>query len=348
MTLTRRSMLMSGAAALLTAYSPAVSAQNEQATGMILRRVPRPGEDPDFFLFGQPGDHVPTGEPVIIDYSGIRVVVHYPLYTRNARLVVFSHGALADPQVYRRIIDHWVSHGFMVAAPIHDDSVFERGLLARRTAVSGEAVWEVDKVLNDSAAWDARCEACRLPLDAPERLGNTVDMRIDTERPIIIGHEFGAYVAQLLLGANVTVSNGKRQSFYDSRWYAGCLLSPQGAGIMGLDDNSWEAISKPMMIVQGELETDFTGQEPIRKIDPFQKSVAGNKHLMWFPKGDRLLYSGPRAGVNEEGAMRFENLKAVTTAFIDAYANYDADTFKLLVGGWAQISTRDDVLSRYR
>lgn len=347
MTIRRRSVLMSGAAALLAAYSGASAAQ-EQAEGMILRRSPLPDEDKDFFRFGQSGGNIPTGQPLIVQYSGVRVMVHYPLYTRKARLVVFSHGALADPQIYRRLIDQWVSHGFIVAAPIHDDSIFERGLLARRTGVGGTAVWEIDRVLNDSSAWDARCEACRAPLDAPERLGNTIDMEINVERPIIIGHEFGAYVAQLLLGASVTVDDGSRRNFADSRWYAGCLMSPQGVGIMGLDDTSWANVARPMMVVQGELETDFTGQEPNRKIDPFRLSVAGNKHLAWFPKGDRLLYSGPRAGLSAETSVAFENLRAITTAFVDAYANYNAKTFDLLVGDWAERATLGEVVTRYR
>lgn len=342
----RRSVLMSGAAALVAAYSPVFAQEQEQ--GMVLRRSPAPGEDPNFFRFGQPGKLLPTNEPLVVQYDGVRVMVHYPLYTRKARLVVFSHGALADPQIYRLLIDHWVSHGFVVAAPIHDDSVFERGLLARRTGAEGTAVWEIDRVLNDSAAWDARCEACRAPLNTPERLGNTIDMEINVERPIIIGHEFGAYVAQLLLGAVVTIADGTRRNFYDSRWFAGCLMSPQGTGIMGLDEDSWSKITKPLMIVQGELESDFTGQTPVQKIEPYNRAVAGNKHLVWFPTGDRLLYSGPRAGVSASSTETFENLRAITAAFIDAYANYNADTFNLLVSDWAERATLGGVVTRYR
>lgn len=339
-----RRQLMTGAAAVLATMSPALSTAQE----MILRRPPEPGEDPEFVRYGQQGDFIPNGKPLIVSYDSLRVVVHYPRYTRKARLVVFSHGALADPQVYRLLIDHWVSHGFVVAAPIHDDSVFERGLLARRTSVTGSTTWEIDKVLNDSAAWDARCEACRSPLDQPERLGNTVDMEIDTERPIIIGHEFGAFVAQLLLGTVVEVENGVRRNFEDGRWFAGCMLSPQGPGIMGLAEDSWSRVTRPLMVVQGALETDFTLQSPEHKVSPFELSPAGNKHLVWFKSGDRLLYSGPRAGTSGKSGQRFEYLRAVTAAWLDAYGNYNAETFGRIAADWVDRATLGEVTTRYR
>lgn len=315
---------------------------------MVLRRSITPGEDPEFFRYGQPGKLLPTGQPLVIEHQNVRMMVNFPRYTRKARLLVFSHGALADPQIYRLLIDHWVSHGFVVVSPIHDDSVFERGLLARRTSAAGTAVWEIDRVLNDSGAWDARCEACRTPLNYLDRLNATLDMELNVERPIIVGHEFGAYVAQLLLGAVVSIDDGTRRNFVDARWSSGCLLSPQGAGIMGLDKSSWDKVDRPVMVVQGAKESDFTLQQPLEKIEMFERCKPGNKHLAWFEEGDRLLYSGPRAGTKRTREADFESLKSVTTAWLDAYANYNAETFDLLVGDWVDRATLGKVITRYR
>lgn len=346
MAMNRRTMLMRGAAAVLATTSP-VFAQ-EQERGMVLRRPIGVGEDPSFYAFTQPGGWLPTGEPVIAQLGMQRLVIHYPRYTLNARVVVFSHGALGDPQMYRLLIDHWVSHGFVVIAPVHDDSVFERGLLARVTSASGHSVWEIDRILNDSVAWDARCESCRAVLDNIDRLAQTVEMEFNIERPIIIGHEFGSYVAQLLLGAKVTTEDGTRRDFGDPRWFSGMLLSAQGKGIMGLDEASWENITRPMIVIQGALEQDFTKQQPAEKMDPFSLSTAGNKHLAWFKNGDRLLYSGPRAGTGQVSAHEFENLKGVTAAFNQAYGNYDSALFTKLAGNWLDRATADTVQTRYR
>lgn len=337
---------MGGAAALLAAYSPAFG--QEQEEGMVLRRPPNPGEDPDFFRYGQPGKLLPTGQPVVIEYENVRVMVNFPRYTRKSPLIVFSHGALADPQIYRQLIDHWVSNGFTVASPIHDDSVFERGLLARHTANSGQTDWDMDSVLNDSDAWDARCEACRLPLNHVDRISATLDMELNIDRPIIIGHEFGAFVAQLLLGTKVTVDNGKRRTFLDARWSAACLLSPQGAGIMGLDDTSWDDVERPFMVVQGGSESDFTGQDPMHKIEIFEKAKPGNKHLAWFKDGDRLMFSGPRAGTKYTKQAEFEAIEAITACWLDAYGNYNQSALDLLVSDWAERASLGVVVTRYR
>lgn len=337
---------MSGAAALLAASFPAHGQDQEE--GMVLRRPKRPGEDDYLYLYGQLGPRVPATNAMMVRSNDLNIVVHYPRYTYRAPLVVFSHGALGDPQVYRSILDHWVSHGFVVAAPVHDDSIFQRGLLARRAGAGDAGVWEIDKLLNDSQAWIDRARACVRPLDIYDRLSETIQIKIDIDRPIIIGHELGAFVAGLELGTIATSSEGNRIAIADPRWFAGCLLSPQGAGFMGLDDKSWEGVTRPLLVIQGGEERDFTNQTPAQKIDPFWKSPVGNKHLGWFPTGDRQMFTDSHIGIGDKTPEDFENLCGLTTAFLDAYANYKDDVFQMLAGDWLYRASLRKVETNYR
>jgi len=315
---------------------------------LVMRRSPIPGEDPHWYAFGQNGPWNPHSEPFIVPYEAARVVVHAPRGVKTGRLVVFSHGALTDPLVYRPLLQHWASHGFVVAAPVHDDSIFMRGLLARRAEAKGGSSWDVDRVLNDALAWDGRCEACRLPLEHVDRIQKVIGYSINTERPIIIGHEFGAYVVQLLLGAKVVADIGKPLKFIDPRWYAGMMFSPQGVGVIGLTEDSWSGVSKPFMVAQAGLDADFTGQTAEQRLDAFNRSAPGNKHLAWFPHARRNLPIGPSAGGSQAETTQFEDFRAITTAFLYAYSNYDEAVFHQLITDWPERATLKRVRTAYR
>lgn len=342
--LTRRSLL-AGAAALMATGARGQAGLEEN---IILRRTREPGEDPLFYDLGQQGPYNVLPDPIVVPLGRGRTVVNRPLGRAGGPLLVFSHGALADPLAYRQLLRHWASHGFVVAAPVHDDSIFESGMSARLAEARGASSWEVDRFLNDAYAWEARTEACRNVLEHPDLLSAAIDFEVDATRPLIAGHEFGAFVVQLLLGASVTDDKGEQRTFADDRWFAGCILSGQGSGIMGLSESSWDRVARPLLVVQGGLETDYTRQEPIERIAAFTKSMPGNKHLAWFANGRRNLYLGPSAGRAGDELQLFEDLKGVSTGFLRAYAELDDGLFQKIASDWPDRASLGRVAMRYR
>jgi len=318
------------------------------AENLVMRRPPDAGEDMQWYGLGQNGPYNPNVEPILVPFKNARLMVHAPRGVKSGRLVVFSHGALNDPTVYRPVLQHWASHGFVVVAPIHDDSTFQSGLLTRQAGVRGDVTWEVSRVLNDALAWDSRCESCRLALEHSDLISKTVGFEVNIERPIIAGHEFGAYVVQLLMGAKVDVDFDRPLKFSDSRWYAGLMVSPQGAGIMGLTEHSWDAITQPFMVIEPGLDSDFTGQTQQQRLDPFWRSPPNYKHLALFPDARRNLPIGPRAGGGEKDLAQFENFKSISTAFLRAYADRDEDIFSKLLTDWPERATLGRVKTAYR
>jgi len=349
MRIDRREFLAGGLAGGIAGLHPGRATPADGDPPVLRRRI-GPTEDKRWYDLAQSGPYQAQPEPALMPLGQGKALVHAPRGLKSAPLVVFSHGALTDPIAYRPLLQHWVSHGFVVVAPKHDDSILERGLLTRTSSANGSSTWDVDRVLNDANAWDARVEACRVPLEHADIIGKAVGVNVSTDRPIIAGHEFGAYTAQLILGASVLNDVGKSLSFEDPRWYAGLLLSPQGPGIMGLSDGSWERLSRPTMFVQAGRESDFTGQSPGTKIDAFKRSPPGHKYLAWFDDAGRNLYTGPRAG-REEGARDarlFEDMKAETTAYLTAYANQDVSMYDALTGEWPSRATFGRMQTRVR
>ena len=80
----------------------ATAAQAKQEN-LIMRRTPVPGEDLRWYEMGQNGPYNPYDEPFVVPFQTTRLMVHAPRGVKSGRLVVFSHGALTDPQIYRSI-----------------------------------------------------------------------------------------------------------------------------------------------------------------------------------------------------------------------------------------------------
>lgn len=317
---------------------------------LVLRRPRREREDRDWYLLTQRGPFVPSPKPATIPFGRGRVIVHWPKDYDQGHLVVFSHAALADPIIYRPLLQHWASHGFVVVAPVHDDSLQERGLLTRRATGVGSAVWEVDRILNDVLAWSDRVNQCSTGLDNAELIAKAIQMKVLTQRPIIVGHDFGAYVTQLLLGTKVVTEGQRPFAPVDDRWFGGIAMSPQGPGIMGLSESSWDELRRPLLVVEAALEQDFTGQTAADKIACYTRSPPGYKHLAWFGQGPRSIYAGSpaQAGDNRAETLMVEDLKAVTTAFLIAYAKYDREMFERIQLDWPQGATQNRITARHR
>lgn len=315
---------------------------------MVLRRPPQDGEDPFLYKMSQPGPYLPFPDIRFISIDGIRVLVQNPQGVDSGRLIVFSHGALVDPRSYRRMIDHWASHGFVVAAPIHNDGLFERGLETRQFDAVGSGRWEVEEVMNDVAAWKNRVFSCSIVLDRISLVANTIDMKIEVDRPLIYGHEYGAYTAALALGMQPRDAKGDVVDLLESRWYAGCLMAPQGPGIMGIDQGSFAEVSKPFAMIQGGKYEGFIAQDPKARVEGFSLAPAGNKHLIWASDSAEDVFFGPLAGTNEGNKRAFEDILAMTAIFATAYGDYDEEAFARLAGDWMRRATYDRLLSWYR
>ena len=327
MQLTRRAFV---AATLGTPLANAARA----ADGFL--RPPPSSTDPRYAAYSLQGAYAASESPLamVLPRLRTRVLVFYPAGAPSGRLVVFSHGLLSEPQVYRALLGHWATHGFVVACPIHDDSLMERGLRMRSAAADGGAAWNLGGVAGDAEAWRARAQACISALDEVATISNAINMVALSERPLVAGHGFGAFTGMLLSGATARSKEGDTLAIPDQRFYASALLSPYGEGAFGLDASSWEGVARPVLAVTGKGDFDASGQDGIRRTDVFTKSPAGYKHLAMIRDATPGMFTGQRAGSDPRELMRFDDVKAVTTAFMKAYGYHDTQAFADICGDW--------------
>jgi hypothetical protein len=318
----------------LAAGGLTLGAFNVKAQQLIIRPEVS-GTDPRYAAYATAGEFLHPTSPLAFNTEVSRVFVFYPEGVKNAQIVVFSHGALSDPFTYRDLLWHWASHGFVVVAPLHDDAIIKNGPSLRRLK-NGLSDWPIPALLEDTNAWSNRLLACRSCLDMAGAIKKQTGIDIDFARPVIAGHGYGAYIAALAIGATVLDQNKNRRSFRDTRFFSAICFSPQGPGVMGLDEQSWASIQQPMLSLVAENEIDFTEQPWKKKGESFKLAAPGYKHFGMLKGGSTNSFSGQMAGGGNDETRVYEVVKAFTTGFLEAYADYDPIAFKDLTSNFFQ------------
>jgi hypothetical protein len=142
----------------------------------------------------------------------------------------------------------------------------------------------------------------------------------------------------LLAGATVDISR-KPRGFADPIPKAFLLISPPGKGQQGLTDQSWSAVSRPVMVVTGTRDPGSKNQDPSWRLDAYQLSPPGGKFAVFIEGASHASVIGLRSEVNaaaaggpgagaapsaEDEATIFEAVRAATLAFWQAYLTGDA------------------------
>lgn len=323
MKIDRRTFLGSIAASVFVAYRPAGAQEGPNIIRPLLEGVSNAMSE-----MAQDGPFLYPSSPTIINASDSRHYLFVPKDIKAFRVVVFSHGALSDPMSYKGLINHWVSHGFLVVAPIHDDAIIESGPTLRRNKAGQVSEWPISALLEDTVAWKTRIDRCVEALDAARDIAVDQGYELILDRVIVAGHGYGAYTAQMLMGATVTSKDGQRISFRDDRFFAGIAMSPQGPGIMGFDDDSWKDIDSPMLFLLAENDDDFTGQPWGVKAEAFNLCKPNYKHMGLVKGANPTVFSQGVDKAASKGVNIFHCVKAMSVCFLKAYGNYEEAAFK--------------------
>lgn len=283
-------------------------------------------------------------------FNGIdaRYFFFVPASSDPLRLVVFSHGALSDPTSYRNLLFHWASHGFVVAAPLHDDAILETGPTLRKNKAGEVSRWPVSELLEDPKAWKARVDRCVEAIEIAREFARIGRFDLNLERTVIAGHGYGAYIAQLVMGAEVRGAGDRLLRFRDDRFFAGICMAPQGPGIMGLTEESWKNVTSPMLHMISEGESDFTQQDWRTRALAYERAAPGYKHLALLRGGGPTLFTRTTDAIPDGGISPQLGAKAISTAFLKAYGNYDEAAFRDLSTDFFTRTSKGVVEERHR
>jgi hypothetical protein len=100
------------------------------------------------------------------------------------------------------------------------------------------------------------------------------------------------------------------------------MLSPEGAGEMGLTERSWDNFQIPMLLMYGEHDGGPRKQVPAWRSEPFHKSPPGNKFAVELEGATHMAFAGPFLLTDLQTRI-FRFAKLETLAFWDAYLKDD-------------------------
>lgn len=254
----------------------------------------------------------------------VAVWAQYPWRTDPAPVVVLAHGLGSSERGYAALGARLASHGYTVLHPqFLDPFPVVRGRLGMR--LSDQHTWPRDparraamhEMLFSPTHWAFRVARVHSVVDSLASQRH-LPVTLRPDQVLIAGHSYGAYTAQLVLGARLTGVPVPTEAFRHDAVAAGVLLSPQGSGDRGLTPRSWEAVTAPLLVVTGSRDLGPHGEGLSWRREPFDAAHSRSRHLVVVRGGDHLLggIDAIRANAADDGGT-VHAIASVCAAFAD-------------------------------
>lgn len=246
-------------------------------------------------------------------------------------LIVYSHGAFGSRDNYKPLVEHWVSHGYVVVQPTHSDSL---SLMDRDERIEALRGFRRNKngVFRD---WRNRPKDVSFVIDSLDEIAKRLPAlkgKIDLERIGLGGHSYGAHTSQVIGGVRPVLPGGGPVDLRDKRVGCVLLISPQGRGRL-LKEPSWATLAAPMMTVTGSRDKGRNGDGAMWRTEPFRFCPPGDKVLVWIEGADHG-FGGIAGSVRLKGHRKNQThvdiVRAASLTFWDAWLKEDAAAKKAL------------------
>lgn len=241
--------------------------------------------------------------------------------TKNAPLLLFSHGLGGSRENGKYLGQHWAARGYVCVFMQHagsDEAVWKdagRGqrLGAMREAASGEnlmlRVKDVPAVIDQLAVWN-------------QEQGHFLAGRLDLARIGMSGHSFGAVTTQAVSGQ---VAARGLISSTDPRIQAACAFSPSSPRA-GSAEAAFGSVRIPWMLMTGTEDVSPIGGIDVEsRLGVFPALPAGGKYEV-------VLFGAKHSAFGDGVERRLEHARnpnhhrvilALSTAFWDACLKKD-------------------------
>lgn len=255
----------------------------------------------------------------------LTVNLYYPATGEHFPLVLFSHGNFASNNKYNKVIEHWVSHGYTVIAPNHEDCCgMVRGIF--------NSLWYGNFGLIEQRMNDLSFLLDSIP--KIETVSPDFKNKADLNNIAASGHSFGAFSAQQFGGAGTLNTETDRYIYYrDERIKAIVAISPPGPMFDEITKDSWQQVTTPMMVTTGTWDVDasFSPDWQLHKM-AFDTAKPDHKYALITQGADHylgnLICRPEREQEPQTDALNM--LNASTTSFLNAYLKADESALNFI------------------
>ena len=255
-----------------------------------------------------------------------------------AKLIVFSHNLISDPTIFRNYFEYLTSHGYAIVAPIHNDISVLRSATnqaANSSIISGNLNNSDLQIslADNNELYEKRVSQCLQILDVIPKLSNLLKTAIDSEKPVIMGHGYGAFVTQLLSGMVINRPSGMFRS-KQIPWTAAIMLDPYGPGVLGITETSYDNVKIPFICAVGERTSNVHQQDVQKRASIYftLKETRKYVHAAYYLKGGDAVFNGIDAVKGGDDKKRHDDFKVVTNMFLKSYVEHNQKIFYELYG----------------
>ncbi len=264
--------------------------------------------------------------------------ITYPLAQEKFPLILWCHGALGSKDGNQPLVEHWVSHGYVVIQPTFGDSISLMTAEEKKKVKSILALVNSPRVINQ---WDDRPQDVSHVIDSLDFLEQNIaglKGKIDRKKMAIAGHSFGAHTTMMISGMKLFVPFIKKTASYaDDRFIAAVMISPQGL-TKTVTKQSYAEMKIPSLMITGDNDgSPMKGRD--NKGGAWRKTAfdlvpAGDKYLLWVKDAYHGFggISGKKsfAGSGPISEDQVSIVKSTALAFFDAYLKQDQTAKKYL------------------
>jgi predicted dienelactone hydrolase len=240
-------------------------------------------------------------------------------------VVVFSHGLGASRNSYGYFCEHLASEGYLVIAPTHegsDTAALREGVREHRE--HPEMPGFLQESTSDPENLKGRALDVTFVLDHVGK-DATYGQVADLSRVGVAGHSFGAHTAMEMAGMTVDLPGEPDVSFRDPRVKAVLPMSPQGAGVMGVDRGAWGHVAVPVLFLTGTKDYGRGNAAATWRREAFDSIQGVEEYLVVLNDATHGTFAqGPGLRLRPEHAHHVEMIESLSTAFFDAYVKGEA------------------------
>ena len=253
--------------------------------------------------------------PARDDARAIPLRIAYPDADGPWPMIVFSHGMFSSNEKYMPIVEHWVSHGFVVLLPNHVDA--NRGVKVRGTA-------DVEGIIRSRAA------DMSVLLDQLTSIIESVPAikgQIAPAPYVAAGHSVGTYVAMLANGLAVRNPQSGEITKLEERRYGAVVMSSDPGKMALMPADLWLGVTVPTFLATGTEDYGVMGDGNApttyeSEVLTGEGAPDGSKYLLLIDGADHyfggLVHRAPENVTPDPEGLAIFN--ALSTAFLSAYA----------------------------
>lgn len=235
------------------------------------------------------------------------VIIFAPEAAGHYPVVIFSSGAFSSPDRYHNMLKPVAAAGFIVLAPTHLDAE----VLALDPKPSAAMIWNMRQA--------ELAHLATLPGEIVKVLANK-NLTLDRQNIALLGHSYGALMAQMGAGAIATGPDGKISNNRLTNIAAIVAFSPPGPMPGAIDARGWSRIATPSLTITGTADI-FPGFVDDWKahIVSYEATAVGDRWL-WVGDDVNHYFSGlfGRSGAIPPAISdRFDHAIATSIAFLN-------------------------------